>query len=605
MIGDQFSFLESGNNEKNFWLLAMCNHTANAQTFSDGIALADVDGSGDYRLIIADEKKSMRVFSGMNDVLEVKLPCVPSGIATCVMPSFNARIPVVAIGVGSRVLMFGNNKPLYRYEIQPLPVDQEEKVIWKDLESGKTMVNEGVDKLLRRVEQGVKVTSRTLDFLFLHDTKEKEAFVTRNAEKPLTQLDTITCMSSIACSAKDSASCLVIGTEHRFLYMLDSSGCEVMKVEIPNTPAFLLTAGYTMEKYRIIAAARHGPIYSVKNGYLASHVIQPDGAVCGITRYDSQIVVATANNTVTYFSLKGKRHFTLYFSQPIRNIVTIKDSITEEARGVLVGLENGELQVYCGQILCHTSQLFSPAVSLRFGRYGREKSALVAVLKNGTVIVKFLHRNAQQLLQQRQQEVRVAVDKDAPIPVPHLSSIFRMQTEREKMHGTDMYRNFQYNLCRLRLLTDKKYIEMFCPGAWKTELLGNANLSISNLDANPIGKDSIQLPLLQQSPLRMSSTVQGMGPVFKIRINLECLSAIPLEELLLVCRYNTQVYHVPVPMVAIPCLLEGKEYTANVIVRLQDGESGGEPVTFSVLQGLYSQFPFQSLTLELPEKDFF
>lgn len=606
MSGASFPALDSrGSSEKNFWLLALCDHSANAQTFCDGTILADIDDTGDYKLIIADEKKSMRMFSGMSQVLEVKLPSVPSGIATCFMHSFSAQIPVVAIAVGPRVLMFGNSKPLYKYEVHPLPVDLEEDAAWKNLGSGKTTVQEAIEVFQRRLEQGVEVTSRTLDLLFLNDPKEKEAFVAQHVGKPLKQLDTITCMTSIAYSADGVMSSLVIGTEHRFLYMLETSGYEALKLELPNTPAFLLTAGCVTGEYRIIVCSRHGPIYSVKNGYLTSHVIQPDGAVCGMTRYDNQIAVATVSNTLTHFSLRGKKHFTLYFSQPIRNIATITDPITDEARGVLVGLESGELRVYCGQILCHTSQLFSPTVSMRFGRYGREKSAMVAVLKNGTVVVKFLHRNAQQMLQQRQQEVRATAEKDLPIPIPHLSSIFRMQTDKEMLYGADMYRSFQYNLCQLRLLTDRKYVEVFLPGALASGSAQKKYSCGSPADRSPVSKSSTHLSLFQHSPLRMTSTVQGMGPVFKIRVYLECLSSTTLGQLLLVCRYNSQMYHVPVSVVTIPCLFERKMYSIDVVVRLQDGMSGGEPVTVCVLDELQSQFPLQSLTVELPEKDFF
>lgn len=602
----QSSIPGSETSESNFWLFAFRDSAANAQTFCDGIVLADVDGSGDYKLIVADEKKSMRIYSGMSEAPKTKLPSVPSGVATFFMPSFSRHIPVVAVAVGSIVLMFGNNRPLYKYEIRPLSVDEEEAAVWTSLISGETSVQEAAKVLQRRLEQGVKVSSRTLEFLLLGDLKEKEGYVTSNAGKPLKQLDTVTCMSSIAYTAEGEQSSLVIGTERRFLYLLDTSGAEALTIELPDTPAFLLTTGYRMGDYCIVIAARHGPIYSVKNGYLTSTVIHPDGAVCGMTRYDKQIVVATASNTLTHFSLKGKRHFSIYFSQPIRNIATMTDFVTGEARGIIVSLENGELRVYCGQILCHTSQLFSPTISLRFGSYGREGSALAAVLQNGAVIVKFLHRNALEMMQQKQQEVRESAEKDIPIPVPHLNSIFRTETEKEMKYGADMYRNFQYDLCHLRLLTDKKYIESFCPHLL-TAGSAKKSTSPSSTATNVLQKSNSAAPisLFRHSSIHMTSSLEGMGSVFKIRVQLECSSPTQLEQLLLVCRYNTEMYHLPVSMIAIPPLSEGQKFQASVVVYLQEGESGGEPVTFSVLRDFHSQHPMQSLAVELPEKNFY
>lgn len=602
---DQSSIPGSKNSEDNFWIFAFRDSAANAQTFCDGIVLADIDGSGDSKLVIADEKKSMRIYSGTSEALKTKIPSVPSGVATFFMPSFSRQIPVLAVAVGSIVLMFGNSKPLYKYEIRPISVDEEEAAVWTSLSSGETSVQEAAKVLQRRLEQGVKVSSRTLEFLLLGDLKAKEVFVTKNAGKPLKQLDTVTCMTSIAYTAEGDQSSLVIGTEHRFLYLLETSGAEALAIELPDTPAFLLTTGYRMGEYCIVAAARHGPIYTVKNGYLTSTVIQPDGAVCGMTRYDKQIAVATASNTLTHFSQKGKKHFSIFFSQPIRNIATMTDFVTGEARGIIVSLENGELRVYCGQILCHTSQLFSPTVSLCFGSYGREGSALAAVLRNGTVVIKFLHRNALEVMQQKQQEVRVSAEKEIPIPVPHLNSIYRMETEKETKYGADMYRNFQYDLCHLRLLTDKKYIESFCPHLLTVESAPKNTSSTTATNEVQKVNNAVPISLFRHSSIHMTSALEGIDSVFKIRVQLECSSPAPLEQLMLVCRYNTEMYHLPVAMIVIPPLSEGQKFQASVVVYLQEGESGGEPVTFCVLRDFHSQHPLQSLTVELPEKNFY
>lgn len=579
----------SEKNKEKFWLFAFRDHLANLRTFQNGLESVDVDGSGDFKLLVADGKKSLRTFSGTSQLRETRLPSIPSAITSISMPKISRRYPVVAVAVGCTILMFANEKPLYRYNLPPVEVDPEERSIWEMMIAKEISVSEGIAMLQTKLEQGCQATPRTLDLLLLDNPRECDTFVAEATATPLEPLDTITCMTSIAFGEEGPStgpSSLVIGTERRLVYVLNVGCTEVLlKVELPSPPADFIVAGSFTSDYRIVVSCRHGHIYSIKNGALASHVIHPDGAVCGMARYDNQIVVATVANTVTYFSLKGKRHTTLYFRQAVTNLVTITDPATGSARGLVIGFSDGELRVYVGKTLCHTSNTFAPTTALAFGRYGREESALIAVLQNGSLLVQLLHRNA--LLEVRRgDDVMPAAEQDIPIPVPRLSSIFKTQTERESANGANIYRSFQYDLCHLRLVTARKYMEIHNLGG------------VSGLPSGNGG--TLSLP---NRKIRLSSTVQGLGPVFKIRVDIESQSPAPEARLLLLFSFDPLIYHMSESMCTIPYLIKNQRRTCRSVIRVLDGEAGGEPVKVFILRA-ESQEPVTSLVIELPEKEF-
>lgn len=52
----------------------------------------------------------------------------------------------------------------------------------------------------------------------------------------------------------------------------------------------------------------------------------------------------------------------------------------------------GELRVYNGQHLMSSTQLSSPYNAMTFGKYGREESTLIGVMKSGIIAVCLLRK---------------------------------------------------------------------------------------------------------------------------------------------------------------------------------------------------------------------
>jgi len=86
--------------EKNIWVKALDDSLANVHCMSAGMQLVDLDGSGDYRLVIADSEKKLKVFKGL---------FVSPSILSYVFCSFSCCLRWFACVISSRPFLQGSN----------------------------------------------------------------------------------------------------------------------------------------------------------------------------------------------------------------------------------------------------------------------------------------------------------------------------------------------------------------------------------------------------------------------------------------------------------------------------------------------------------------
>ncbi|AYU83225.1 hypothetical protein, conserved [Leishmania donovani] len=579
-----------GESKEKFWLYAFRDHLANLRAFSNCIETADVNGVGDYQLLVADGSKRIKVYAGTSLQRELPLFGVPSAITSFFMDDGDAfSKPVVAVATGPYIFMYRSNKPLYRFMVPPVPLDPKESVIWQDLATEVLTVEEAVKQLESLLDSGVQTSSRTLELLLKETPEERGEFVSRLRSVPLIQMDVVCCLTSIPLNSLDEGgrSVLVIGTEAGFLYVLKHNAAEVaVKVVLPSTPVFLIAAGCFEVNYRMVVAARDGRVYSIKQGSLHNAVIQPDAQPCAIARYNNLIAVATTANTLSYYNLKGKKQQSVFLPCSISGLSTINDAVTGEAHGLVVALSNGEIRVYVGTQLHHVSLAYGTVTAMKFGRYGRSDGALVLVLQNGSLVVELLHRGVN-LSSSKKVETGPPPQQDVPIPIPHLSSVFATQSSRERKHGVEMYQLFQYDLSQLRLTTAKAYLEMIANGSVPSEL-GNVIQENEGV---------------AESSLRLNAVVQGLGPVFKVKVQLQNVGDAPLHAVRVVfCLSEDDVYRMPQQIFSIPTLLPSVPLSCAAFVTTSEGEAKGNAILV-VATGPKSRTPLARTLVDLPEVD--
>ncbi|ORC92042.1 putative Bardet-Biedl syndrome 1 protein [Trypanosoma theileri] len=571
--------------EKKFWIYAFRDHLAGLQCFSNCIVVADIKGNGDYKLVIADGSRRLKVFGGTSLVSQLQLLSVPSSITVFYAEGGDdVQRPVIAVACGPYIFMYRDMKPLYRFTVPSVELDEVDVAVWEALRNDTISIPEAADMLEDRRRNGVELSTHSTDLLASDNAQERERIVESFKDKPISQPTLVTCMSSLPLEGTEEGcrSCLVFGTENRYIYVLKNSFTEIhLKIKIPGVPVSILIAGSLRIDYRIIVSSRDGCVYCIKNGKLSGSVIYPDGPIVQIARYDNLVAVATMQNTLSYFNLKGKRQSCVFLPLPITNIATITETATGKARGIIVALNNGTICVYVGKTLIHESKVYNTVTAMHFGRYGREDAALILVLQNGSLVVEMLHRHAS-FETEKINDAGPPPEQDVPIPVPSLTSVFVAQAERERTYGVDMHRSFQRDLCRLRLNTAKSYLSLLSKGVETTTLGSSKTIS--------------------DNSIRMMTVVKGIGPVFKIQITLQNTSQKPMDNLVILLNCSPTFCKILKLFIDVPLLLPSVLSSHEVLVeRLGDNE-GDEGVHVCVTSPSVTS-PLATATVELPDLD--
>jgi len=221
--------------------------------------------------------------------------------------------------------------------------------------------------------------------------------------------------------------------------------------------------------------------------------------------------------------------------------VGVMDHRQKGFKATVIGLEDKTVCVYKDKFL--VNQFSSPDVisAIQFGRFGREEGSLIMVTKGGGLLVKILKRTA------------TFDDKDIiqagppsgqalKLDVPKKTKLFVDQTIREREHGTMMHRQFMHDLQRLRLNATKSYAESLM----RSE--------------NPIS-DSVT------EPLKLNVVVNGIGPIFKLNINVQNRSeSESVINMFISFNYDSSLYNIRRKFIQCPMLIPGVTYTFETLV---------------------------------------
>ena len=567
--------------EKQFWLNSWQDHLAQIKAFSSCVELSDVNGDGDYKLLVADAQRRLKVFSGTSLVTETPIMSVPSAIVSFYMDyDDEVRRPNVAVSSGPFIFVYKNLRPFYKFTMPPVELPTVDVDTWNLLKDDKMPIEVAVKALEDAKDQGANLSTRSLDLLAQENDADRFKFVEDLKNVPLVQQTVITAMTVLLKDKEEATAigCLVVGTETGFIFILDRHAAAISKkLHLPSTPAIIIAAGLFDVEYRVITACINGCIYLIKNGTLQGAVIEPDSMTVGLTRYENLLAVGTMSNSLTYFHLKGKRHSTVYMSCAITNVTSMTNDTTRQAKAVVVALCTGEIRVYAGKSLLNKTQVYEPITAMKFGRYGREDATLVLVLKSGTIMLKMLPRTAC-IEPNAGLSQGPPAEQDIPLKVPKRTNLYVEQTDREKQFGVDMHRVFQRDLCRLRLNTARAYVKMLTDGQG----------TMSHTSNNSI---------------RLTAHVQGLGPLFKIKLSMQNTGVKALCGVQVCFSCNQETYRLPKPYLTISTLVPSLIYNFEISVECID-EHAATDVIRVIVGSPSSRVPIITAIVNMPVADF-
>eukprot|EP00735_Rhodelphis_limneticus_P001522 TRINITY_DN12154_c0_g1::TRINITY_DN12154_c0_g1_i1::g.26505::m.26505 TRINITY_DN12154_c0_g1::TRINITY_DN12154_c0_g1_i1::g.26505 ORF type:complete len:585 (-),score=107.23,sp/Q3V3N7/BBS1_MOUSE/40.00/1e-141,BBS1/PF14779.1/2.4e-77,BBS2_Mid/PF14783.1/4,BBS2_Mid/PF14783.1/91,BBS2_Mid/PF14783.1/2.8e+02,BBS2_Mid/PF14783.1/3.9,PHTB1_N/PF14727.1/1.2e+03,PHTB1_N/PF14727.1/1.6e+02,PHTB1_N/PF14727.1/3.2 TRINITY_DN12154_c0_g1_i1:527-2281(-) len=537
--------------EKPVFLDAWYDPVAGLKTFSQCVRVADINGDNDYRLMIADLERKLRIYKGKYLTQEHALLDIPCALCSWYCDTSQPREPLVAVAAGPHIFIYRNLNPYYKFTLPPMDVEQIEREVWEDLKQGRLDHFQAKDKLEEARDQGLKLTTKTIDFLAIEAPEARAAFVDEQKHTAPVHNTVITCMDTLRKAEEDDSgvSSLVIGTESGHIMILEPNGQSVKKtIAVKGTPAFLAISGLQDVEYRICVATRDGKVYSIKNGEVTGNVIELESQPCGLLRSGKCIIVACMGNVVHSFHLKGKKNYSLYLPAPVTNIELISSKISRSIKALAVALANREIRIYNEKHLVTTLMAPDVVTAMRFGRYGREDHTLITVYKNGALSIKMLPRTTN--LEVTGTNTGPPPEQDIPLNVPKKTKLYVEQTQREREEGIEMHRVFQRDLCKLRLATARAYVKVITDGRGPTSYTAG-------------------------SSLRLNAQVQGLGPKFKIKVGVQNCGEKPIYGVMVNMSFNDQLYQVEPTLVRLPALIPGLQHRHEVNVQSLDSQTGG------------------------------
>lgn len=241
------------------------------------------------------------------------------------------------------------------------------------------------------------------------------------------------------------------------------------------------------------------------------------------------------DQTLQCFSTKGTKLWLIKMPADILTMEIMEDR-QKGFKGVIVGIDNKEVHIYREKYLLNIMKTESAVTGIKFGKFGREDSTLVMTTKGGSLLIKMLKRTAKF-------EERDATTSSGPpqsqqqkLNVPKKTKLFVDQTLRERNNCVLMHQQFQHDLYRLRLEAARNYVE-------------SLNKSLNPISTNP------------QEPLKLSICINGIGPMFKLIVQLQNTSLnSPSVGLFLTFHYDSALYSVEKTLIPIPFLVPGLNY---------------------------------------------
>ena len=366
-------------------------------------------------------------------------------------------------------------------------------------------------------------------------------------ELPVMQIPCITCIGIIHKDMEIDTGCsmLIVGTENKFIYVLDQIGSSIMKkVPVPSVPVFINSIGTFVSESRIIVACRESKVVTIKNGLLLSNIIELETPPSGLVVLDKYIFVGSYDNKIHCFHLKGRKLYSLYMQNPICCMTMLKLSRNRVFKGLIVGLANGDIKLYKDKVLLNTINLGDSIQGLCFGTYGKEEGVLAVNLRSGGIVMKKIDKRTN--FEGRSEFLGPPPEQEIPLIIPAKSKLYLEQVDREKESSIQMYRGYLKDSIAIKLRTAKNFVK-----------IENIESSSKSTGCN----------------LRLSAYVQGLGPAFSIFLELENIGNDFCSDIRIGYSYDPTLFKVTSQSAYFPVLIPGLKYRQNISLQSLQGAS--------------------------------
>ena len=524
------------------------NNVAGVKAFNQCMSLGNVLNDKKNRLICIDVNNHLKVFNGEviedENLLKNMLPV--SGIVTYFSTDkdTNVKNPYLAVASGIHIFIYRFLKGIKKIPIPDQNQNSIEQYIYDLFLMGEINSKQCLEKLEKLAEKFMKnknpddnyediigktddkkvfeyknegLSNITQELLSLEDDNSKIEFLEKNCNHQVKIYNYITILSSIAQFQNDlePESYLIVGTENSSIFIINPSENKIIeKGKLPGVPFLISTNGCYESEHKIIIADRGCNVYILKKTKINKTIIVSQPMINLLTS-DKFIYLGTIGKN--YISLKygGLEEFSI--TQP--NIITSMELAKREINLdtlILIATKDAELRIYNHKKLIYVLKIGDNIFGMKFGSFGDRNECIVMCTYGGALLVKYFNPDEKGSLMNNKLSNK-NLDENIKIDIPKKPPMYLDLVQREKEMKNEIQKKFITDLIKIKYKAMDTYVKILKKG--------NAPQNFSN-----------------SSNLKLSASLEGLGPNFKLNIIFNNGGKNPIYGAVLILDFNRKIY---------------------------------------------------------------
>ena len=534
--------------EKKVLLDEFSNNVAGLKAFNQCISLGNVLNDQKNRLICIDVNNHLKVFNGeiIEDENPLKNMLPVSGIVTyfSIEKDSSIKYPYLAVASGIHIYIYKFLKGIKKIPVPDEIPNSIEQYIYDLFAMGEIDAKQCLEKLEKFVEKYYKkkeneeyeelvgkvedekilehknaaLSNMTQELFNIEDEDSKIKFLENNCGFQIKIYNYITILSSIPKSDDldiEADSYLIVGTENCSLFIIDPSENKIIgKGKLPGVPFLMNTrGGYNNNNHKIFIADRGTNIYILKKTDITKTIVvaQP---IMNLLSSDKSIYIGTIGKNYIGMKFSGSQDFSI--EQP--NVITSMEIAEREINEtlVLIATKDAELRIYNDKYLCHVIKIGDNIFGMKFGTFGTKKESIIMCTYGGALLVKYFNPDVKVKVLKIDEGNKDA-NENLKIDVPKKPGIYRDLVQREKESKSEIQKKFITDLIKIKYKAMDTYVKILKKG--------NAPQNFSN-----------------SSNLKISASLEGLGPNFKLNIIFNNSGKKPIYGAILTLDFNRKIY---------------------------------------------------------------
>jgi Bardet-Biedl syndrome 1 protein len=230
---------------------------------------------------------------------------------------------------------------------------------------------------------------------------------------------------------------------------------------------------------------------------------------------DTSIYLGTIGKNYISLKYNGDQEFSI--SQP--NTITSMEIAKRENSDILIliATKDAELRIYLKKVLCYILKIGDCIFGMKFGTLGTRKECIIMCTYGGALLVKYFNPEIIKASDFKIKEENSNLNNNNKIDVPKKPSIYRDFVQREKESKSEIQKKFITDLIRIKYKAMDTYVKILKKG--------NTPQNFSN-----------------SSNLKISASLEGLGPNFKLNIIFNNIGTKPIYGVILTLDFNRKIY---------------------------------------------------------------